>query len=866
MKNKIKTLLFSSIALLASACTEDLPDYRGDYTLSGEGSLPIEFEFSLPDDTDTRANAPSYPKVEFEAGDVIHIMGIFQMESGQPRRTYGAYYFTENRQWEPLLSAADDGSDEDNGTDDGSGTGDGNDSGSTDPGDSTDPSDPGTTDPGDTDPSDPDDDTPETSSVPKMVWPDKCTSASFRAYYIKQLNGAMVAGSETKYILLSDLAGTGSESTERAKDPLSAGVQNVVYGHTVKLNFIHACTYLTVEELQAGVSNTFWFMCDNDRHLAFQDPVTGTDGLTVNFNNAFKLTLNDQNELNLVFGQVPDDRYLTTTGNDKTKALYVSGKTVNYIGEDGQQKSKVGFYLEPGIYNQFIIGYPMTEPAYNRYFSYTKSSSAKGTDENHNNSFRANNAYTFNVAKDSGVKMEGDGSGNEWDEDGEIIYLLPVEVEEFLYAVNKGQSYHTQDHDILQATNTGTKLLVNVDFQNYYYDQFGPDDNVTPLDNPRPIHRGEWFNPTNESEFDGNFKYIYNLGAPLFNENNGTIRDLGINTVNANNIILSRFYEREDRGATKTIDLSYRGAICCNNTKTISNIRVKNVTINALTDPEQNEEGEQEAYSLGSLVGYNQGTLEEILIYGPFNLTVGNFQGNSIVPTVNMGGLVGQNMGNGIISNINPLEGAPAVTLTNTCNGNRALYILGGISGGNVGTISDIYLPSVTVNSSASKGKWSNVGGLVGACSESTTGSLISNCIVSGSVTAGESSNEAGAVTYGYSYIGGEVGNFNSTASITGCRTVVSVNGAQTNMVHSDITYGTGGAFGRITSSLTSPVQGTIDNLVVNGTELKGPEPIGTFAGIVPAGTTWDLNALNVIVKAHNNTNGQAISEIGQTM
>ena len=836
MKNKIKALIFSTLALFMGACNDDLPDFSP--TLPGDGTLPVEFEFNLPDDALTRANPPAYPKIQFDPGDVIHIMAVFQMETGNPRRSYGAYIFNENRQWEPLRSAGGDNDD---------------DTGSSDGDDDTD-----TPDASD------DTDTPETSSVPKIVWPDKSTSGSFRAYYIKSLKGAMIAGQETQPIMLSDLAGIGEEEEERATDPLSAGIQNVVYGHTVKLNFVHACTYLTVEELQAGISNTFWFMCDNDSHKA----TTGGTTATVPFNNAFKLTLSENNELELKFVQVPDDRYKIGSGeNNGNDVVYVAGKTVNYRGEDGLQKSKVGFYLEPGIYNSFVLSYPMTEPDYNRYFSYTKSSSAAGTDDNKDNNFHMNNAYTFNVAKDSGVKMESSGDGGEWDEGDEIIYLIPVEVEEFLYAINKGQSYRTQEHDILEATNNGTKLLMNVDFNYYYYDQFGPDDNVEGTDNPRPLHPGEWFVPDNINEFDGNHKYIYRLGAPLFNENTGTIKNLGINDMKADNLILSRYYDRSDRGATKEINLSLRGTICCTNSKDITNVRVKNVTINALTDPEQNEEGEQEAYSFGSLVGYNQGNINDIYIYGQFNISIKNYPGNTIVPTVNMGGLVGQNISMGVISDVKPLEGAPSISIKNTCSGSKALYIIGGISGGNVGSIDEIYLPNVTVDSSGSKGKWAYIGGLAGVVSESSTGSMISNCIVQGSVIAGDSAPEAGFVVDGASYTGGEVGNFNITGSVSGCRTVVNVTGPTPNMVHNNVTYAVGGGFGRITAITSAGNRpGTLENLVITGTDLKGPTPIGTFAGIVPEGSSWDLNSMNVVVKSHNNNQGVAIPEIGQTM
>ena len=122
----------------------------------------------------------------------------------------------------------------------------------------------------------------------------------------------------------------------------------------------------------------------------------------------------------------------------------------------------------------------------------------------------------------------------------------------------------------------------------------------------------------------------------------------------------------------------------------------------------------------------------------------------------------------------------------------------------------------------------------------STTGAM-TDCIVSGTVRAGLT-KKAGDID-GIAYTGGMVG-YDSNVAVTGCRSAVSVIG--TTNIQANVTYGTGGAFGRILKP------STFSDLIVYGPKLQSPTGgsasadypnyVGNFAGIGPAGQDWDTN------------------------
>ena len=134
----------------------------------------------------------------------------------------------------------------------------------------------------------------------------------------------------------------------------------------------------------------------------------------------------------------------------------------------------------------------------------------------------------------------------------------------------------------------------------------------------------------------------------------------------------------------------------------------------------------------------------------------------------------------------------------------------------------------------------SYLGGMAGqlAVSNNSSGSMTS-CIVSGSVAAGLTKGDE--FMAGQAYTGGMAG-YDDKVSVTGCRASVSVTGASS--VDEKVTYGTGGAFGRIYNPAT------FENLIAYGAKLVAPAGnsnvgssyIGNFAGIGPQDETWEGN------------------------
>lgn len=803
IKKLIHLSLYAGLLLAAGSCRDEVFSINqgNQQTVVNEG-LPLEFEIILPDSPATRA-IPDYPKRTFSGGDVIHILGTYNMSDNSVLKRYGAMTYNESaKQWEPLPDKSGE------------------------------------------------------IEVNTLNWPSNCETATFKAYYIYDSDYLLKEGESTPEQLLSGMQGSSKDVPDT--DPLqSVNNGEIEYGHTIRLEFEHACSYLNVEEMPAGTTTVFWFT---------QRESNGN--YSPDFKNGYKLTLtentatgdeDDNQDLKIEFVQMPKSQY----GN----AVYVEGNATLYTTEEGEERTVASFYLAPGTYKSFVIGYPGSSSMID-YLAYTKMTTdiQDPDDPNPNNEMAANGVYTFNVSKSSGLTMVTPPEEDTWKEDAPPWHK--VDAEDFLWAACNGlEYYNNQGVKILEPTATGVKLLCNIDMDFQEYTVFGPNDEKYSATNG-------YFEPTldNGKVFDGGHYYIHNLGSPLFRYNNGTIRNVGFSVANLNVVSVESDNAANIEGLKPGFDLSRQGIVCdFNDGGTINNIRMKGGFEDY--DPSKTKLGlnltvsiyateDSETHNVGAIAGSNTGTINQIEIADDITIDVKKYTGEEIIPaeetfipTINIGGLVGQNASPGVMINISPLSGlenitSPSITIKNDCEGATGACRIGGaIGANNGGTAETITLPYVSINSTNSSLYQSIIGGLVGIMANGSGSILRSSMVGEGSVLAGPVA-PSGDLVSSYSFIGGIAGLIYDTNTVTNSRTVVNVGGTSTYT--EGVTYATGGAFGRI-DSFNGAGGGLIQDIIANGTNLRGPSNyMGNFAGLVPNGITWnDYASSNIVVKTH---------------
>ena len=721
---------------LLTACADDL--FSGPEPTDGE--LPVTFEFVLPT---TRAAENDHHLIEdrlsFKDKDIIHIEGQFTIP-GQDKKEirYGAMtYDASKEKWTAAASS-------------------------------------------------------------ELTWPDEATGGTFKAYYLNP-NGKDVNNENVKGGVIEKGGTTSTYSLSTLTfdtDPLKAEGEATSYGHAVKLEFSHLCTYLGLKGLGAPVSDQYWF--------------TGK-ALT----NSFYLRRNGDNTLTFTFQAHEDSRY---------KLVYISTTPNN---------GTAGFFLEPGRYDAFKLCYPAVEENYYEYIEYTSVPSENGPETGPE--LVANHSYLLDISKSKGITISSPPQGPEeetWDDSGDYI---EVDVEKFLRAVAAGSDYDYNGTRILQGGNNATKLLHNISFHKESYTLFSDDDF-------EPMVR-------QNSVFDGGHHYISEIACPVFHRNMGTIRNLGLRNIYAEFISDEADLNTADKDV---YDRSRNGILCgWNERGTIENIRIAGATITAKvkndTETEDDKDVSQEAHSIGCVIGSNTGTVTDLALAGHFKLTVNAYTGegytNVVDASVMIGGIVGQNAENGTITNVSsydapdPEVGPLKFTITNNCSGEAGAFYVGGIAGSSSASIRWVTLPDITIDGSGSSCVAMYMGGIAGqlsATSSSVVAAATSSCNITGTVKAGtvRATNKADVTPK--SYIGGVAGVLSQP--ITDCRTAVSVTVGTT--ANEGVTYATGGAFGRI---LKTAADLSIENIMAYGDKLEGPANfIGNFVGIAPVGETWE--------------------------
>lgn len=776
----IKILKYMAMAvfiLLTTGCKDD------DWLINNgevDGELPVEFTFGWPGVTETRGFDDATVKTKFTEGDVIHIVGTFLTSALQEDGTYkegitaryGAFkYNSKTHQWEAVA---------------------GN----------------------------------------RLTWPSISTKGKFYAYYLSASTGLITSYDAPITVSLSDVT--------PQTDPLMVPeTEYLDYGHAVDLQFEHLCTYLTLIDLEPMVASNYFFTTET---VGTGDD-TGGNGSRKPFNNAFQLTLTTNDgadderlegtpQLNFEFIRQENPSY--------NNEIFISGKATTQETEesDGEMRTvtSVGYFLEPGLYDTFDIEYSAIAPDTYKYLTYNYNDippAVEGVEyENIPPNLLAGTTYTLTVTKSPGVTIVNPPPGDGWDEEGEPE---DIDVKEFLKAVKDGTDY-TSDNGIkiLEAVPGGTKLLRNVDFKNYNYEDFMNELGFLP-----DVSEGQTFN--------GDYHYIFNLGCPLIRYNYGSIINLGIKgaTIAAD----SREYSYGDVESYE--DRSRHGALCMWNRPEgkIENVRISNVSMTISVQYTNPDEDGSEVHNVGCVVGSNTGKISEIYLGDTFTLTVNGTDVKNA--EILIGGFAGQNAGSGTISDVSMLNDDFKMTITNNCNGELGSYSVGGIVGSSSGFISGVILSDVAINCKQSSGVVSYLGGMAGKLEVSIgSSSYLKSCILGGAVEAGKV-KQSGYID-GKAYTGGMAG-YDNMVPVTDCRSSVSVTGSAT--VETNVTYGTGGAFGRIASP--SEFSGLIafgaKLQAPGGQSISGANYVGNFAGIGPENQSWDdYKNNNIIFRSFN--------------
>ena len=643
------------------------------------------------------------------------------------------------------------------------------------------------------------------NSTVALSWPGTAVSASFTAYYINGSTGVL-SGQTMDAKLLSDY--------KFGEDPLFAENIDVPYGHTVRLEMSHIFSYFTISEMSSGITG----------ELFFTIPKEDGNSDYENLNNAFRLKFNPETyEMTPEFTREPSKVYKDS--NDEG-LVFIEGEGKLYETDEGIVMTQVSYFLEPKKYHKFSLLYPRTRNTTATYMTYNRDLTSVIGEEG----FVANGAYEFSILKSMGVVVVEEPNDG-WDDKSDPWVL--IDVEKFLRAANAGTEYWEPDPEtgelvqILESTIDGSKLIRNVDFHNFYYEKFGSHDDLPE------------FTPDLTNTFEGGYHYIFNMACPLFNSNNGIIRNLGIRNVNSKDHPLVS-NENLSTSWGGTFDTSYNGAIARINYGTVSNIRVINLELEIKIQTSHPEAPTREAHNASFLFGSNRGNVYDLRLAGAFKITVKNNDDN-IMPQVIIGGLAGQNLGT--ISGVATLEDddfsdpefTPSYTIINECQGDNGVYLAGGIVGNNTGNIYDVLMSGIKVDGTQSQGVESRMGGMIGNIAPSNANpAQISGCIIRGNVKAGVTKSVTNIDAL--SYIGGLAGSTNIQAFITNCSVAVGVTG--TSYYDNLVTYGAGGAFGRIEATVGA-IEGSIQTLAAFGSTLSGNVNVGNFAGIAPIDYEW---------------------------
>lgn len=452
-----RLLMIAALLPLLASCTDDWLFNSPDDT---NGELPIDFSVMLPHDATRGFDADDDIKTKFSAGDVIHILGTFNIkylneegeyEEGTISR-YGALQYNAVRKgWDPV------------------------------PGNN-------------------------------LTWPAVAVDGKFEAYYISGSNGVLTNDDPTKTYNLSTITAN--------SDPLYAFTpQAVVYGHAVKLDFTHICAYLSLENLEPMVATEYWFSSEDVKEADGTTPKPFNNAFKISLGTNQEPGMEGQPTLNFEFTQLPDEEFNIPNTTQKG-FVYISApsKEKETVDDKGNLTTiaRAGFFLEPGYYEKFSLYYPSLAPNTYAYLSYDYNNVPENvggtTVDNVAPNLEANTTYSLTVTKSPGITITSPPREGGWDDEGDSF---DIEVEEFLKAIYEKKGYQNKDGiDILEATANGCRLLHNVDFKFYDYANFQDKSFLPNIQEGAVFDGGQHYIDNIGSElFRYNYGTIQNLGV-----------------------------------------------------------------------------------------------------------------------------------------------------------------------------------------------------------------------------------------------------------------------------------------------------------------------------------------------------------------
>lgn len=345
-------ILSTVIALLAS-CSDESYYITPDEVPEEADGKPVEFILDFPEIQGSRTYIDGYGNERFSVGDLIHIIGYFNIsyldESSTEGNkitgtmsTYGALKFNGTN-W----VAADES---------------------------------------------------------QLTWPAVAVDGQFTAYYISESNGVLTGQNPTETYSLSNLTST--------SDPLMAvSAEGIPYGYAVRLSFKHLCASLTLVDLEPQVSDFYWFTTNGPTDQDSGDTLPFNNAFRISLGQD-----SDENPtLNFEFCQLENSPYtgIFIEGTaEEYETLNDKGETVTYIS--ASYFLEPGFYDTFQIVYPAsnATTYPYIEYDYNNIPPNVGGLEIKNTPPD----LQPNTPYTLTISKSPGITLTAPPAVDDWDE------------------------------------------------------------------------------------------------------------------------------------------------------------------------------------------------------------------------------------------------------------------------------------------------------------------------------------------------------------------------------------------------------------------------------------------------------------------
>ena len=591
-----------------------------------------------------------------------------------------------------------------------------------------------------------------------LYWPVGATQGDFTAYYIAGLKGAISGATDVQdfVFLLGDIV--------EGSDPLYCTF-HADYGKSVRLDFQHLCTHLTLNDVKTNISDIYWLYGNAD----------GTKS-SPEIPNAYKLIYKPEDKtLEFNFEYSPK----STTGGSVDK---LEGEHYVISRNKDSNEDWVDFYLAPSTKGDGETREPDVTYTYgqNCKLNYVNNHPYLSFTSDELNKLMADYHYELSVERSTGVVPEPQTDFPEKPGTDDLGY---VHIPDLLDGI-VGNSDVSDDKNQLVLKSAGEaypRLLRDVDFKKFnpmdYIEGTGDfdkekSDSPVPIDKRGP-HR-DWKLPRMVSrKLDGNYHSFLNVAYPIFYEvNNGEIYNLAIRQSTVN-ITVSDIDKMDDlviqgQGASEGSTNTEFGILANIFAGKLSRLLLEEVSMTVHLDHSLKSTGVQ-TYSIGCVAGRQSTsdrgstTMENVELRGNVSLTVQTDEGGSISDEQDIcaGVIAGQN--GATIDGITCTEGlwtgepvAGKSQIRLSINGSSNVWA-GGLVGINTMTIQNVGL-DVVVDASQLKTAQCYVGGLCGEfVNEHENMGKLLNCMANVNVKGGVS-HAINQTTYAYSYCGGIAG------------------------------------------------------------------------------------------------------------